>query len=753
MEASWCEDKIIRVGFGLGLDDKDQIERLPVSKAEKREAWTKVRQGYAALDARKIIGDIAECGVEVAYFHAKSHAGNLWYPSKVGHTFSLLGKRDLFGELVAECRRRRIAPVGMVQITNDRFNWLYHPEWRIVGADGKRSYYLCLNQPRWRAYLLAVVAEIVASYDVAGICLDELRLAPSTGIKPGCYCAACRKLYRKECGTDLPKENWKDPEWARFLAWRYETVRRFLLEIRDTIKRIKPDVLLTLVSYTTSHNDYTAAQKIEFVNEALDYSNVDIARSVFQSETAKRFRVFSQHRPEIWTSGILPLEIPGRGAGDALCVKPEVEYLPEAMSIIANGAAMNMDTYQPPSRDTKHYFDSPLRQMIKTIAREVRRRKPWLLGRQEPVKYTALLHSERTRDFYASAKGGLGWYNNEFYGTYNALWQSQTLCEIIGEKQLRDDSLASFKVLVMPNAVYLSDEELEGIRRFVARGGGLVANYQTSLGDGQGQIRSDFGLKDLFGVSYEGGLERDFDFAIGGCIPQYRKRTAHMVEMPFDGLRLITTHPATARARLGGEEFLLPTPVLDVKQAGGKVLAYVTRHPAVAVAVSAVERKELTRNVAISVSNYGHGQCLWFNSKIGCLSGMNGHLFMKQMLVDAVRWAGGRPPIEVDAPFTVEMTAFRDLDKKRLIIHLINHQACPTAVADHCCYPTRRSAKEWLEARDIGITIRLNDLGLKFRKVYSAPEKSELKQKIKKNQLSLNIERLKLHQMIVMEFL
>lgn len=66
MQTPWCEGKIIRVGFGLCLDDDDQIERLPASKAEKRKAWAKARQGYA----RKIVGDIAAYGVEAAYFFA-----------------------------------------------------------------------------------------------------------------------------------------------------------------------------------------------------------------------------------------------------------------------------------------------------------------------------------------------------------------------------------------------------------------------------------------------------------------------------------------------------------------------------------------------------------------------------------------------------------------------------------------------------------------------------------------------------------
>ena len=45
------------------------------------------------------------------------------------------------------------------------------------------------------------------------------------------------------------------------------------------------------------------------------------------------------------------------------------------------------------------------------------------------------------------------------------------------------------------------------IREFVARGGGIVATYETSLYDEWGERRPDFGLADLFGASFDGSLD------------------------------------------------------------------------------------------------------------------------------------------------------------------------------------------------------------------------------------------------------
>ena len=61
-----------------------------------------------------------------------------------------------------------------------------------------------------------------------------------------------------------------------------------------------------------------------------------------------------------------------------------------------------------------------------------------------------------------------------------------------------------FKTLILPNIAALSDAQCRQLRAFVERGGGLVATYETSLYDEWGVRRKDFGLADLFGVSFAG---------------------------------------------------------------------------------------------------------------------------------------------------------------------------------------------------------------------------------------------------------
>jgi hypothetical protein len=62
-------------------------------------------------------------------------------------------------------------------------------------------------------------------------------------------------------------------------------------------------------------------------------------------------------------------------------------------------------------------------------------------------------------------------------------------------------------VLVLADAAALSNAQCEAIRQYVARGGSVVATFATSLYDEVGVRRQEFGLADVFGVSFAGRVD------------------------------------------------------------------------------------------------------------------------------------------------------------------------------------------------------------------------------------------------------
>ena len=72
---------------------------------------------------------------------------------------------------------------------------------------------------------------------------------------------------------------------------------------------------------------------------------------------------------------------------------------------------------------------------------------------------------------------------------------------------LSPSQVNQFKTLILPNVAALSDLQCRQLREFVQGGGGLIATCETSLYDEWGVKRKDFGLSDLFGVSFKGDIK------------------------------------------------------------------------------------------------------------------------------------------------------------------------------------------------------------------------------------------------------
>src|SRR3989442_1446613 len=71
-------------------------------------------------------------------------------------------------------------------------------------------------------------------------------------------------------------------------------------------------------------------------------------------------------------------------------------------------------------------------------------------------------------------------------------------------------------VLILANVAGLSDEQCAAIRRFVGRGGSLIATGESTLYNEWGDARPDFALADLLRVHVEGKAVRPQAASPGG---------------------------------------------------------------------------------------------------------------------------------------------------------------------------------------------------------------------------------------------
>ncbi len=170
-----------------------------------------------------------------------------FYPTRVPfhHRSAWLGNRDVFGELVAGCRK-----LGMVVVARTDPHATYddvqaaHPDWIAVDADGKpqrhwaspEMWVTCGLGPYNFEFMTEVKREIMSRYRVDAIFINRW---DGSGT---CYCEHCRKGFRAASGLDLPRSDDRgDPARLPYLFWR----QRRLFDLWQTwdraVREINPD--------------------------------------------------------------------------------------------------------------------------------------------------------------------------------------------------------------------------------------------------------------------------------------------------------------------------------------------------------------------------------------------------------------------------------------------------------------------------------------------------------------------------------
>lgn len=122
-----------------------------------------------------------------------------------------------------------------------------HPEWLTHRRDGSQIWQegeherVWLNpfHPQVQQFILNLIGEIAANYDVDGIQLDDhFGLPYDFG-----YDSLTAQLYRQEHKGQRPPDDSSNPEWMR---WRANKMTDLMTQVFRTVKSRKPDCLVAL---------------------------------------------------------------------------------------------------------------------------------------------------------------------------------------------------------------------------------------------------------------------------------------------------------------------------------------------------------------------------------------------------------------------------------------------------------------------------------------------------------------------------
>ncbi|MCD7060639.1 family 10 glycosylhydrolase [Pelagibacterium xiamenense] len=451
-----------------------------------------------------------------------------YYPSKVPlhYVSKYIENTDPFGRLVEGARAldmhvmARVDPHAIHQDAADA-----HPEWIAVDKDGNPRrhwaypdvWVTCAYGDYNNVFMLDVVKEITRDYDIDAVFANRWQ---GHGI---CYCDSCRSRFGAETGHELPTTTEvDDPAWQAWQGWRRKVLTNMVISWDEAVKAIKPHAsfIPNMGGASLMEFDLALIEKhCPFL--VVDHQGRRGLEPVWMSgRNAKRMRATFPERPTILITSVGPEE--EHRWKDSVTTGPEIQ------SWMMNGAAHGMLPWF-----TKFNGVVPDERWIAPVADAfaVHADLEPVLAPMTATAEIALIEPSTTLKQFSPEERRV--IEADDLGFYHALVEAGLPFEMISDEAMTVEKLNRFKVVVLPNAVCLSDAQCAVLSDYVAAGGSLIAASETATRTPDGKRRTEIGLADALGVTLRA-------HARGPVKNTYVELTdAHPVNAGYEGARRI----------------------------------------------------------------------------------------------------------------------------------------------------------------------------------------------------------------------
>lgn len=268
----------------------------------------------SAFSPEEYVENLKRAQINNAMLYLQSHVGLCYYPTKTGKMHGALqGREDLMKRTAALCHANDIKVTGYYSINYNTYEHDRHPEWRMLGADGKsirekgaaesgnlvfasmkagRYGLCCPNQEEYRAFVYAQIDEIMAYFDCDALFFD-MPFWPHT-----CYCGQCRKRWKKETGGEMPLQPAPgSPEQEALMRKKYEWMGEWTQAITAHVKARDPGMPVEF-NYASGIAGDSDSGCGEQVNQASDYVGGDLYGGMLeQSFSCKFYRNATRNQP------------------------------------------------------------------------------------------------------------------------------------------------------------------------------------------------------------------------------------------------------------------------------------------------------------------------------------------------------------------------------------------------------------------------------------------------------------------------
>lgn len=424
-----------------------------------------------------------------------------YYPSAIPfhHHAQHLNGRDLFGELCRAAHEDGLAVFARMD-TNATHEDVFraHPDWFTVDEKGqpyrnRGLYVTCVNSAYYDEYVAEVLREIATRYRPEGF-TDNIW--SGLGRNSPCFCANCERKFRARTGQSVPrKRDWNDKLYREWIVWNYE--RR--LEIWDQNNRVTraaggPDCLWVGMNGGDITGQAEQFRDFKAICERAEIIMLDDQRRRNESGFQRNAEVGKLVHGLLGWDKLMP-ESMALYQTTSPTFRLSSKPVPEARLWMIEGFAGGIQPWW-------HHigaFHEDRRQLrtAEPLLQWHRANEQYLLNRR-PIATVGVAWSQRNSDFFGRDEPDLH-VDLPRNGFMHALVRARIPYMPIHLDHLDRDG-AQLRTLILPNVGAMSDDQIAAVRRFVARGGGLLATGSSSLATEWGDPRPDFGLADLFGI-------------------------------------------------------------------------------------------------------------------------------------------------------------------------------------------------------------------------------------------------------------
>jgi hypothetical protein len=622
-----------------------------------------------------------------------------FYPSKdpLHHQARFLNGGDLYGDLVRAARADGLTVFARMDC-GSAFEPFYkaHPDWFALTAGGKPYvsggragdpaigmatgedddvllYTTCINGPYYDEYIPKILREIIAHEKPDGFTDNHWA---GQGRDSMCYCVNCKCKFRQASGKDLPtKKAWNDPVYRQWIEWSYK-------------RRLETWDLFTSTTKAAGGSDciWSGMLSGNFVQAASSFRDMkelcaraDIIMMDHQGRASSGFGPPGTGlNGGFQENGDTGKRVHGLGGWDKIAPESMATYgprkaarpIPEVRMWMVDGIAGGIAPWW-------HHvggYQEDRRQFLVTepFFRWYAEHQQYLINR-EPIATVGIVYSERNFEWYGRDNGNylaLAPYN----GMIQALIRARIPYIAVHADNIDRDA-NKVSLLVLPNLAAMSNSQVESVRRFVSKGGSLVATDETSLYDEYGDRRPDFALGDAFGAKYTG--RQDGPHNASGLDHSYLRLTPDVgqdVDGPHHGdepPRSATRH-AALRGFEGTNILTFGGVLQEVKptQDSTVLLTFIPAFPAYPPENSWM-RMPRTQIPGLIVREQKGARIAYLPADIDRRYEQGNIPDHGDLLGNVVRWAAKDTiPLEVKGPGLIDCHLYRQ--QNRLVLHLVN---------------------------------------------------------------------------------